>query len=70
LYRRDPGQLRDVCIELVGDVPTRFLRSTAGRSLPGAIVRVMPTVDYSKSLEMMRQAGLAIDHLKRWQYLC
>lgn len=60
LYRRDPGQLRDVCIELVGDVPTRFLHSTAGRGLPDAMVRALPTVDYSKSLEMMCEADLLL----------
>lgn len=60
ILRERPDELHGVRIELVGGVPPRMLKSAAFRSLPDGLLKLVPTVDYSASLALMKQADLLL----------
>ncbi len=60
IYRETPAALDDISVELVGWTPSRMLKSPAYRCLPAGVIKIIPTVVYSKSLEMMKEADLLL----------
>lgn len=61
LNKLEPALADRFRVELIGSVPSQFLSSTAIRSLPQDMVRVLPPVDYRTSLGLMRSADLLLN---------
>lgn len=57
---QDPGLIRDVRFELIGQVPARDLRSPSFRSLPAGLVIIRPAVDYVPSLQLVADADALV----------
>lgn len=57
---RKPQVLDKVVFELVGSLPSRMLLHPAFRGLPPGLVRLVGTVPYSKSMQMMASADLLL----------
>ena len=55
-----PHVLDNVVVEFVGKVDPGMAESDAARRLPEGLVRVMPSVGYRKSLELMETADLLL----------
>jgi glycosyltransferase involved in cell wall biosynthesis len=60
IHRDSPRILEGVRIELVGNVPSRMFLSSAFRSLPPDLIKKVPTVSYSRSLELMVKSDLLL----------
>ncbi len=60
LQERVPDALETVSVELVGDVPGRFLRSRDYRGLRAGLIKITPNVEYTRSLRMMTTADLLL----------
>ena len=60
LQRQNSDQLHDIRIELVGNVPAKYLRSNAFRTLPDGLVILRRSVTYIESLRLMRTADLLL----------
>ena len=60
LREREPELFGRIRVELVGDISPRHRQSAAFDGLPPGTVRIVPPVDYRKSLELMRSADLLL----------
>lgn len=60
LEQQNSDLLRDIRIELVGDVPAKYLGSNAFLTLPKGLVTLHHSVTYLESLRLMRTADLLL----------
>lgn len=60
ILAEDPALLADVRVELVGQMPQRMREHATLRALPAGLVRVVDTVPYSQSLQLMSDADLLL----------
>lgn len=60
IAERAPLLLDDVAVELIGSVSPRALSDVPATGLPPSLIRLVPPVDYCRSLAMMREADLLV----------
>ncbi len=60
ILAEEPALLEGVRVELVGQMPQRMREHATLRALPDGLVRLIDTVPYSKSLELMSDADLLL----------
>lgn len=60
ILKQAPDALVNVQVELVGNTPNRMLNSSAYKSLPEGLIKIVETQDYLKSLELMKSADLLL----------
>ena len=60
ILRDEPALLAEVRVELVGQMPRRMREHATLRELPDGLVRLIYTVPYSRSLQLMSDADLLL----------
>ena len=60
ILAEEPALLEGVRVELVGQMPQRMREHATLRALPDGLVRLIDTVPYSKSLQLMADADLLL----------
>lgn len=60
LHERNPAALKDVCIELIGNISGRIRLQPLLEGLPNGLVMFGPPVEYLESLKLMAESNLLL----------
>ncbi|MFZ4775244.1 MAG: hypothetical protein ACOYM3_07780 [Terrimicrobiaceae bacterium] len=60
LHQSTPDLLKDVRFEFIGGIPPRMMKHRLIKSLPDRLIGFLPSVSYTESLRLMKEADLLL----------